>query len=220
MRIDPARYIWWLTSRSAGIVALVLVSLSVILGLTMATRILARPGLNRTLVRVHEQLALVALTAMAIHGATLLGDSWLHAGVRGLIVPFTMGYRPLWTGLGMIAAYLAALLGPSFYLRRRIGAKLWRRLHRATALVWALGVAHTLGAGSDAGAVWLRMLMLATGAPVVFLTLVRILDRSRPSARARPAAAGTHSEGRRHAAPAQPELRHDEHARRAHAPSV
>jgi sulfoxide reductase heme-binding subunit YedZ len=189
MRIDPARYIWWLTSRASGVVALGLVALSVLLGLTMATKIVSRPGLGRRLAGLHEHAALMALATMAVHGATLLGDRWLHAGVRGLVVPFTMGYRPLWTGLGMIGGYLAALLGLSFYVRRRIGTKLWRRVHRATVLVYVLAVIHTLGAGSDVGAIWLRMFMIATGAPIVFLTLVRYLER-RPrtvSARATPA---------------------------------
>lgn len=189
MKIDPTRYIWWLLSRSAGIVALALISFSVLLGLTMATKIMARPGLNRKLVRLHEHVALVALAAITIHGVTLLGDRWLKAGVRGLIVPFTMGYRPLYTGLGMVAAYLAALLGLSFYIRRRIGTKLWRKLHRATVIVWALGIAHTIGAGSDASTVWMRLLMLAMGAPIVFLFLVRILSSSKPAAVRAPAMA-------------------------------
>jgi sulfoxide reductase heme-binding subunit YedZ len=180
MRVDPTHYIWWLLSRSAGIVAFALVSLAVLLGLAMATKILKRPGLARKLVRVHEHLALLALTAIAVHGATLLGDRWLRPGLRGVLVPFAMSYRPLYTGLGIIAAYLAAVLGLSFYVRRRIGGRLWRRLHRATVVVWILGVIHTLGAGSDAGTVWLRMVMLTTGAPIVFLALLRVLHRKTP----------------------------------------
>ena len=211
MRIDPTHYIWWLLSRSAGIVALTLVSFSVLLGLTMATKIVQRPGLGRKLVRLHEHLALAALSAMVVHGATLLGDPWLHVGLKGAVVPFAMGYRTLYTGLGIIAAYLAAVLGLSFYVRRRIGARLWRKLHRATALVWVLGVVHTLGAGSDAGTVWLRMVMLVTGAPIVFLLLVRIFDRGRPPATASsPAPATT-------AAPAQLRPEHRLHARDDHA---
>lgn len=203
MRIDPTHYIWWLLSRSAGIVALTLVSFSVLIGLTMSTKILKRPGLGRKLVRLHEHLALLALGAIAVHGATLLGDPWLHVGIKGAVVPFTMSYRPIYTGLGIVAAYLAATLGLSFYARRRIGARLWRKLHRATAIVWVLGVVHTLGAGSDAGTIWLRVVMLVTGAPIVFLLLVRIFDRAKPAVPAP-------------RVPARLERRpHDDHARRA-----
>ncbi len=54
-------------SRASGIVALGLVTLAVLLGLTMATKLLRRPG-RRTLVRLHEHVALVGLGAIAVHG--------------------------------------------------------------------------------------------------------------------------------------------------------
>jgi len=178
---DPSLYIWWLVSRASGILALGLVSLSVLIGLTMATKILRRPGMGRKLVRLHEHVALVGMVAIAIHGLALLGDPWLHPGVRGLTVPFTMSYRPLFTGLGVIGGYLAALLGLSFYARRRIGVRLWRKLHRATVLVWVLGVVHTVGAGSDASTLWLRAYMLLTGVPIVYLTVLRMLQSRKSS---------------------------------------
>jgi len=169
-------YIWWLVSRASGILALGLISLSVLIGLTMATKILRRPGMGRKLVRLHEHVALVGMVAIAVHGLALLGDPWLHPGVGGLTVPFTMSYRPLFTGLGLIGGYLAALLGLSFYARRRIGVRLWRKLHRATVLVWVLGIVHTIGAGSDASTLWLRAYMLLTGVPIVYLAVLRILQ--------------------------------------------
>lgn len=175
-RVDPAPYLWWLVSRASGIVALGLVSITVLLGLVMATRILRRPGAARALVRLHEHLALVSLAAIALHGASLLGDRWLRPGLQGLTVPFAMSYRPLFTGLGIIGGYLAAVLGLSFYARRRIGVRLWRRLHRATVLVWVLGVAHTLGAGSDAATAWLRACILLTGVPILYLAMLRLLQ--------------------------------------------
>ena len=115
------------------------------------------------------------LIAIAVHGITLLGDKWLHPGVLGVLIPFHMDHEPLFTGLGIIGGYLAAALGLSFYARRRIGAKRWRSLHKATILVYVLTVAHTLGAGSDAGTPWLRAQLGLTGAPVLFLLLMRVL---------------------------------------------
>ena len=180
---SPGPYLWWLVSRASGIVALALISVSVLLGLTMATRVLRRPGVGRILVRLHEHVALAGLAAIAIHGLALLGDPWLRPTPDSLAVPFTLSYRPLFTGLGVVAGYLAAVLGLSFYARRRIGTRLWRRLHRATVIVWLLGVAHTLGAGSDASTPWLRALMLLTGLPIVYLATLRILGAGRPPAR-------------------------------------
>ena len=97
-------------------------TISVGLGLAMAGKVMRRPGLSRKLLAIHEHTALAGIVAIAVHGITLLGDPWLHPGVAGITVPFAMGFRPLFTGLGIIAGYLAALLGLSFYVRKRIGA--------------------------------------------------------------------------------------------------
>lgn len=174
---DPVTYAWWITSRAAGITALLAVTASVLIGLTMATKILRRPKLNRTLLSVHEHAALAGLIAIAVHGLTLLGDPWLRPGLSGLLLPFTMAYRPLYTGLGVIAAFLAVLLGLSFYARKRIGPKLWRKAHRWTIVVYVLGIIHTLGAGTDASTTWMRAGLIVTGAPILVLTMVRFLPR-------------------------------------------
>jgi len=176
---DPTKVIWWLVSRASGVVALGLITLTVVIGLTMATKILRRPGAGRTLMRLHEHAALVAYGAIAVHGLALLGDTWLHPGLRQLVVPFALGYRPVFTGLGIIGGYLAALLGLSFYVRRRIGAKRWRKLHRATVVVWVLAAIHTLGAGSDAGTLWLRVIVLAPLVPLAYLLVLRLLPARR-----------------------------------------
>jgi methionine sulfoxide reductase heme-binding subunit len=172
----PIAYLWWLVSRASGIVALVLISLSVIMGLTMATKALGRPGARRTLAKLHEHVALTALLAIGAHGLSLLGDHWLRPGLGGIALPFAMAYRPQFTGVGIIAGYLALLLGPSFYLRRRIGARRWRRLHRLIAIAWLLSAVHALGAGSDAQQPWLRALVFFPVVPIAYLFVLRVLD--------------------------------------------
>jgi sulfoxide reductase heme-binding subunit YedZ len=175
MTRDPMDYGWWLASRASGLVALALITLSVGVGLAMAGKAFRKPGLPRKLMALHEHAALGGLIAIAVHGITLLGDRWLHPGPAGIAVPFVMDYRPVYTGLGIIAGYLAAALGFSFYARRRIGAKLWRKLHRATIAVYVLAVLHALGAGSDVA--WLRPVMLISGAPILYLLALRTLPQ-------------------------------------------
>ena len=178
-------HIWWLASRASGAVALGLVTISVAIGLVMAGKIMRRPGLARTLTAIHEQTALAGLVAIAIHGVTLLGDSFLNPGIAGITVPGAMGYRTVWTGLGIVAGYLGAALGLSFYFRRRIGTRLWRRAHRATIVVYALAVIHTLGAGTDAASPWLRGWLLLTAPPIAILFLIRLTAPWRLRRRAR-----------------------------------
>lgn len=152
-------------------VAFVAVALSVVFGLMMANGLLR--GRNKVLLGVHEYTALAGLIATAVHGIALLGDSYMHPTVTQIAVPFTIEYRPVWTSIGIIAGWLAAALGLTFYVRKRIGPQLWRKVHRATILVWALAVAHTIGAGTDGTQPWMYAIMVGTGIPIVFLFLRR-----------------------------------------------
>lgn len=169
-------YAWWLGSRAAGIVAFGLVAVSVISGLVLANG-LGTPATRARLRELHEPLAVFALGGIALHGGLLLLDPWLKASAVGLVVPFTLGYRPLWTGLGVIAAWLTVALGASFYARRRIGARRWRMAHRLMPAVYLLTVAHVLGAGSDAGTLGLRILVLGSLLPVGALLGLRVATR-------------------------------------------
>jgi methionine sulfoxide reductase heme-binding subunit len=174
--VNVAPHLFWITSRAAGGAALLLASASVTCGLMMSSR--GRASNKRDLRAIHEALSLTALAMVALHGVALLGDSFLRPGLAGIAIPFVGSYRPLWTGIGIIAGYGLAALGLSYYLRDRIGAARWRRLHRLTAVFWLLAVGHTLGAGSDATEPWFLISSAALVLPAVLLLLLRWLGRA------------------------------------------
>jgi sulfoxide reductase heme-binding subunit YedZ len=177
----PLEFGWWLASRAAGITALLCITVAVGVGLALGGKVARRPGWPRVLLAVHEHAALAGLVAIAAHGVLLLGDGWLRPGLADIAVPFASDHEPLFTGLGVVGGYVAALLGLTFYLRKRIGVQRWRKLHRATVLVYVLAVAHTLGAGSDAEQRWMQLFLLASGLPILFLFLMRVLPRPAPA---------------------------------------
>ena len=168
-------HLFWITSRAAGGAALILASAAVAVGLMMSAK---RPnGNKRDLRAIHEALSLTTLAMVAVHGLSLLGDSYLNPGLAGITIPFVGFYRPLWTGLGIVAGYGLAVLGLTYYVRDRIGAARWRKLHRITALFWVLAIVHTIGAGSDAAQIWF---LLASGLfviPAFLLLILRWLGR-------------------------------------------
>lgn len=176
-------HLFWMTSRAAGIAALLLSSISVCVGLLMSGRTLKgrKPDLRVT----HEALSLATLAALAVHGLVLLGDGYLHPSLGDVTVPFLSGYRTLWTSSGIVAFWAMLILGLSYYARARIGPQRWRRLHRLTALAWILGLAHSLGEGTDAGQAWFLVMTALVALPALVLLLARHL---RP-ATAPPAAA-------------------------------
>jgi methionine sulfoxide reductase heme-binding subunit len=180
---DPGQHIFWIASRAFGVVALVLVAVSVGMGLAMAMRSAKGPGAMAKLKQAHEATALTALIFIAAHGLVLLGDSYLRPGLSGIAIPFVMSHRPLWTGLGVVGGWLAAILGLTFYARRWIGPKLWRRMHRWTLAVYVLAVVHTIGAGTDAHSFWLIVILVATAAPIAAMAAIRLLPSDDPGPR-------------------------------------
>jgi methionine sulfoxide reductase heme-binding subunit len=173
-------HLFWIASRAAGIVALVLSSVSVCVGLLIGGRLTRahKPELRVT----HEALSLATLVALTVHGLTLLGDSYLHPSLGDLAIPLLSGYRTLWTSIGIVAFWAMLVLGLSFYARTRIGPQRWRKLHRFAALAWLLGLAHSLGEGTDAGQAWFLAMTAAVVAPAVVLLLARLLGGERVAA--------------------------------------
>jgi sulfoxide reductase heme-binding subunit YedZ len=187
--MNPFPYTWWLASRAAGIVGFTALGVVAILGLVSALK-LVKPVTVARLRPWHERLAITGLAAIAAHGLLLLGDPWLHPGVLGIFVPFTMSYRPLWTGIGIIAFYCLAAFGLSFYQRRRIGARRWRSAHRFASLAFVLGGLHALMAGTDARSPLLLGLIIGFAVIITIMVAARVLalpirPRRRPIVRIR-----------------------------------
>jgi sulfoxide reductase heme-binding subunit YedZ len=141
------------------------------MGLLMGGRLSKgrRPDLRVT----HEALSLATLAALAVHGLTLIGDSFLHPTLTEVAIPFAGSYKTLWTSTGIIAFWMMLLLGLSYYARAKIGMQRWRVLHRFTALAWVLGVIHSLGMGTDAGQAWFLAMTAVAVIPATALLLVR-----------------------------------------------
>ncbi len=162
LTLAASTHVFWITSRAAGTVALLLASVSVCIGLSIGGRLLPR---GRGDLRVlHEALSLATITALVVHAVSLLGDRYLHPSVADVTVPFASSFGDPWMAIGIVAGWATLLLGLSYYARSRIGVQRWRRLHRFTALAWLLGLVHALGQGTDAGTAWF---LVAAGLEVV-----------------------------------------------------
>jgi sulfoxide reductase heme-binding subunit YedZ len=146
----------WYVARGTGLMALVLLTVAVTLG--VATRS-GRPafGLPRFAVTaVHRNASLLAFALLAVHAVTLLADPHANLNPVDLVVPFLGAYRPAWLGLGTLALDLLLALLVTSLLRRRIGLLGWRAVHWSAYAAWPAAVAHGLGTGSDSGELWLR----------------------------------------------------------------
>ena len=149
----------WYLGRGFGVSALVLLTMTVVLGICTRSG-LALPGLSRFAVTtVHRTTSLSAVLFLALHVVTLLFDPYAQLRLVDLAVPFAASYRPFWQGLGTVAAELVVILIVSSLLRHRLGLRTWRVVHWAAYACWPVAVAHALGTGTDGHAAWLLIVV-------------------------------------------------------------
>lgn len=189
-------HVYWLLSRAAGGAALLLSSASVCAGLAMSLRL--AKGRAAEMRVLHEALSLATIAALLVHLLTLLGDGFLSLSPAELTVPFLSGYETAWTSAGIVAFWMLLALGLSYYARAKVGVRRWRMLHRFTALAWALGLAHSLGEGTDAGQAWFLAMVAIVALPALALLALRVLraDGARSAAELRAEARGLGAPGR------------------------
>lgn len=145
----------WVLGRGTGIVALVLLTASICLGITVRSR-RTFAGLPRYgVTAIHKTASLTAAGLVAVHVLTLLLDP--QAGLRlvDLVVPFAGSFRPFWLGLGTLALEVLVLVSLSGLLRKRLSDRAFRGLHLLAYALWPIALSHGLGTGTDAWRPWM-----------------------------------------------------------------
>jgi methionine sulfoxide reductase heme-binding subunit len=149
---------YWALGRGTGIVALVLFTISLVLGIVARSgrRV---SGLSRfSISDLHRTAALTGTGLVAAHVGSLFLDPYAQLKLVDLVFPFLAAYRPLWLGLGTLALDLLGVITVVSLLRHRVGPKSFKAVHWATYLLWPTALLHALGSGTDAGTAWFRAL--------------------------------------------------------------
>jgi len=165
----------WYSTRATGIVALVLLTASVVLGALTTLRVGTTAWPRFTLQDLHRRISLLALVFVGLHVLTTVSDSFAPIGWVSVVVPFTSAYRRLWLGLGSVAFDLLLAVTISSLLRRHVAPRTWRALHWLAYASWPLAVVHGLGAGTDPHLGWMLILVVACVAAVVAVVGWRIV---------------------------------------------
>ena len=148
----------WYAARAAGIVAYLLLSAVVALGLTLSGRRRLPKWPRFALEDVHRFAGILAGTFVAIHVATIAIDSYTPISLTALLVPFVSSFKPLPVALGIVSAELLVALAVTNRLRGRgLSYQAWRRAHYLGFAVWAAAAAHGITAGTDRGGAWLLL---------------------------------------------------------------
>jgi predicted ferric reductase len=175
---------YWYMARAGGIVAYLLLWLSVVWGLALSGKLATNRVPAPVVYGLHQFLSLGAVVFALLHSLVLLGDNYINFSLINVMLPYTAPYQPFWTGLGTIGFYLITALTVSFYVRKKIGQQTWRALHYLTFAGFALVLTHGLMAGTDTSLPIIKLMYLTTGGLVLFLTLYRLLTPKRKPIRA------------------------------------
>ncbi|HSD88934.1 MAG TPA: ferric reductase-like transmembrane domain-containing protein [Kofleriaceae bacterium] len=164
----------WMLSRATGLTAFIALALDVIAGLLVSTRIADRWIPRKETVDLHGWLSPLALALVACHALTLVADNYIRFDLVDVLVPFASSYRPVAVGIGVLAAYGAVVVHVSFGLRKRIGPKVWRKLHYLSFVVFTASAVHAIIAGTDAARPAIVALYATPLAIVVGLVAARV----------------------------------------------
>ena len=157
----------WYTTRATGLIALLLITASVVLGLLTSVRF-ARPNWPRFVtVGLHRNMSLLVLAFTGLHIVTTVTDSYAHINLLAVVVPFASSYRPIWLGLGTAAFDLLLAVTITSLLRVHVGHRLWRFVHWLAYLCWPAAIFHSLGTGTDTPQRWVLAITALCVAAVV-----------------------------------------------------
>lgn len=170
----------WYTTRAAGAVSLVLLSIVTALGLLTAARAGGVRWPRFMTAALHRDLALTALAFLLLHIVTAAVDPFTHLGLAAVAVPFGSYYRTFWLGLGTIAFELMLAVMATSLLRRVVSLRAWRLVHWTSYAMWPIAVVHGLGTGTDSFSLVMLTTTVACVALVGWSALWRIRTPQHP----------------------------------------
>lgn len=169
---------YWYATRGLGVTTFVVLTATVVLGIGTSRRWGTPAGAGFVTAELHRNLSLLAAGLLLAHVVTTLLDPFAHISVRDSLIPSGASYRPIWLGLGVVSAEVAAAVLVTSLFRQRLGPRLWKLVHWAAYLSWPTALLHTMGTGSDARAPWLIGLVAASLIAVLLAVEARLEDGS------------------------------------------
>jgi sulfoxide reductase heme-binding subunit YedZ len=175
---------FWYASRATGIVALVLLTAVLVLGI-LVNRQGRLPGLPKFAVTsLHRNISLLTVALVAIHVLTAVLDTYVSIPVSAGVIPFASGYERFWLGLGAISFDLMLAMIITSLLRGRLNRTLWRAIHLLAYASWPVALAHSIGSSRDLQHGWMLYLGICCALMVAIAIIWRLAHAARQVPRA------------------------------------
>ncbi len=164
----------WYASRASGLVAFLLLYISIFLGLTLRIPLLRKIFSPVYSMKIHCWISVQALLFAFFHAVVLIFDKWLGFKLAALFVPFASEYQPSLTALGVFGFYLMVILIITSYSRKLMSQKIWRAVHFTNIVLYAIVFVHALYLGTDLKVEVFRNIFIWANAFLVLLMLINM----------------------------------------------
>ena len=166
--------LWWHLSRASGIVSWVLLTLTVVWGLLLTTRLLREVDRPAWLLDLHRWLGTLTWVTTGVHLAALFADSYVEFSVVDLLVPFSASWKTGPVAWGIVGFYLVVLVQVTSRWMKRMSRRVWRAMHFASYPAFVSISLHAFLAGTDAGVFMFQILGVVLITSVAIFTLMRV----------------------------------------------
>ena len=173
----------WYATRATGLVTLLLLTASMLLGIITAGRFASEKWPRFLTVGLHRNLTLLVLMFLALHVGTTVVDTYTSIPATAAVIPFASSYKAPWLGLGAMAVDLLLAVMVTSLLRGRLGLRAWRGLHWLAYACWPAALAHGLGTGTDRRTLWVFVATLGCVAVVAAAATWRLAAAARAGSR-------------------------------------
>ncbi len=165
---------WWYLTRATGIVATVLLGLSLVNGLLFSGRETPNRPKPAWWLDLHNMLGGLTLAFTVAHVAAVVLDPDAGFNIVQAVVPGTVADQPMAIGYGIVAMYLLIAVVATSWPRLRFRRRVWRMLHLLSIPAGVLTVVHALQAGSDAPARWFQVLLAVLCGAFLYPSVLRM----------------------------------------------
>jgi DMSO/TMAO reductase YedYZ heme-binding membrane subunit len=172
-------------------VAWVLLTLAVLWGFFLSSRVLGRRPSLRWLLDLHRFFGGLAVIFVLVHLLAILVDSYVEFSLVQLLVPMTSDYRPAAVAWGIVAFYLLLAIELTSLVMKRLPRRTWHLIHLLSYPLFALATVHVLTAGTDVQNLAVRLLVIVAATEVTVLVVIRLLWRKHERFEAHALATGT-----------------------------
>ncbi len=166
--------VWWYAARSGGIVAWVLLALSVLWGLALSTKVFGKRPRPNWLLDLHRFLGGLSVVFTAVHVVSILFDKFVTFTVLNVLVPYTGSWHVGAVAWGIVAMYMLVAVEITSLLRKRLSKQAWRAVHYLSFPLFAFATIHAVTAGTDRHTALLRLVLAVGLLSVAVLTIVRV----------------------------------------------